>query len=87
MSTATETKKLLTYEVEVSSEKCHGCRKCVEICPKQCHVIEANSHKASLKEGYTCTGCQKCKKACAYRAITINPIMSPEWRILGVSIH
>ena len=87
MSTAPQTKKLLTYEVEVSSEKCRGCGKCVETCPKNCHILEEHLQKARLIADYVCTGCQKCKKACAYNAIAITPIMSAEWRILGVSIH
>ncbi len=55
--------------IEIDSERCISCSKCVEICPNQ--VIEVKS-SASVKDSENCTLCGLCKDVCPQDAIFLK---------------
>ncbi len=55
-----------TKQIQYFSEKCIGCRKCVEIC--NCHTILNGEHLINRNE---CTLCGKCVDNCPTQALTI----------------
>jgi len=64
---------LKTKYIQIESEKCKACWKCIENCSQ--HVIakvdifiHKHSHIDNSKE---CIGCLKCVKSCEYNAITV----------------
>jgi electron transport complex protein RnfB len=69
----------------VNSDKCVGCGKCLNVCPK--NIIEITTanvlalvycmsrDKGNISKNFcavSCIGCGKCLKACTYGAITIE---------------
>ena len=59
-------KKLSDLEIHVS-EKCTGCKKCVEVCFVK--TIEVHDTKAQINDN--CRGCGRCVDVCKFNAITI----------------
>ncbi len=53
-----------------SSEKCAGCGRCVEVCPRG--VFEMSDKKASITDRDLCMECGACAKNCEFGAITVN---------------
>ena len=61
--------------VEITDEKCVGCRRCVNVCPSG--ALEMDGRLAVLEEP-KCVGCFKCVEACGpYEAISIKRDPSP----------
>jgi len=57
--------------IEIDSQSCEACWKCISICPeKVLGKINILFHKHS-KISYPdkCTGCMKCVRVCEYKAI------------------
>ncbi|MBE8540216.1 DNA-directed RNA polymerase subunit D [Geoglobus acetivorans] len=57
-------------KVKVIEEKCTGCGKCFEICPK--NVFEEKDGKANVVNEYACSLCRDCIKVCEQDAIEIE---------------
>lgn len=62
--------------IEINSEKCKGCRLCVNECPRS--VIEISGHFnskgwqfASPARNEDCIGCKKCSTVCPDVCITV----------------
>jgi Fe-S-cluster-containing hydrogenase component 2 len=61
--------------VEITDEKCVGCRRCVNVCPSG--ALEMDGRLAVLEEP-KCVGCFKCVEACSpYDAISIKRDPNP----------
>ena len=58
------------FYVEIDSDKCQGCGKCVQVCPKS--LIEVVDGKARIEEPDRCDGLAGCIKRCTADAITIT---------------
>ena len=56
--------------LEYDSEKCNGCRKCVEVCPHQVFVME--NKRARLTDIDLCMECGACALNCEAGAITVD---------------
>lgn len=62
--------------VVINLEKCSGCRMCVEICPGNALMINADS-KPELKSGVEgmCMACGDCTAICPSEAICIDTFL------------
>lgn len=55
--------------IQIRSERCVGCGKCVEACPG--NLIKKNDQgKAEIKHIRDCWGCTSCLKECKFGAIS-----------------
>ena len=61
-------KYLKTITLELNSQKCIGCRMCVEVCPHQVFGFENN--KAFIKNKDHCMECGACDINCPVHAIS-----------------
>ena len=52
------------------TEKCIGCGRCMEVCPH--NVFVANGKKAQVKDKNQCMECGACAKNCPVNAITVD---------------
>lgn len=52
------------------SERCVGCGRCVEVCPRA--VFTMNGKKASVVDKDACMECGACARNCAYGAIEVS---------------
>lgn len=52
------------------SEKCAGCGRCVEVCPRG--VFEMQDKRAALIDKDLCMECGACAKNCEFGAISVN---------------
>ncbi len=53
-----------------ASEKCAGCGRCVEVCPRG--VFEMQDKRAALMDKDLCMECGACAKNCEFQAISVN---------------
>lgn len=65
-------------QIEVSNERCKGCRFCIEFCPK--HVMEESNafnskgyHPAYAARPEDCVNCGLCELLCPEFAIKVTP--------------
>lgn len=56
--------------LQLDSEKCIGCGKCVEVCPHR--VLKMVDRKASILEKDLCMECGACAKNCPANAIKVD---------------
>lgn len=52
------------------SEKCSGCGRCVEVCPRG--VFEMRDKRAAVTDRDLCMECGACEKNCDFGAISVN---------------
>jgi len=52
------------------SEKCAGCGRCVEVCPRG--VFEMLDKRAAITDKDLCMECGACAKNCEFGAISVN---------------
>jgi len=64
--------KYLTNVVtlEYFPDKCTGCRRCIEVCPRQ--VIEMRDKKAFILDRDRCIECGACANNCEYQALQVK---------------
>ncbi len=55
--------------IEIRSEKCIGCGRCLGICPGS--LIRLQRGKAEILRPERCWGCASCLKECPVQAITL----------------
>jgi DNA-directed RNA polymerase subunit D len=60
-------------KIEVLSEKCKDCAKCVDICPKKVLVMKEN--KVEVRDLLACNLCMDCVEACPQKP----PAIKVEW--------
>ena len=60
-------------KVEVPSEKCENCAKCVDICPKK--VLTMKDNKIEVRDLLACNLCRDCVKVCPQKP----PAIKVEW--------
>lgn len=71
----------VTAVVQITDEKCVGCRRCTQVCPSG--ALEMEGRLARLDES-KCVGCFKCVEACIpYDAISIRS--APDPRVLSTA--
>jgi len=51
-------------------EKCTGCRRCLEVCPRA--VFEMQDKKAHITDKDRCIECGACANNCQYEALSVN---------------
>ena len=56
--------------LQYSPEKCTGCRRCVEVCPRA--VFEIREKRAYIIDRDLCIECGACANNCEYEAIKVN---------------
>lgn len=56
--------------LEHDSERCTGCRKCVEVCPHQVFVMEEKKARIVDKDG--CMECGACALNCDFGALRVD---------------
>lgn len=56
--------------LKLDIEKCTGCKKCIEVCPRQVLVIR--ERKAAIADLDACIECGACQKNCAFDAIAVQ---------------
>jgi DNA-directed RNA polymerase subunit D len=60
-------------KIEVPSEKCKDCAKCVDICPKK--VLTMKENKVKVRDLLACNLCMDCVEACPQKP----PAIKVEW--------
>ncbi len=55
--------------LKLDKEKCTGCARCVEVCPRQ--VIAMGDKKAHIVDRDACIECGACQRNCAFGALTV----------------
>ncbi|MFQ6084219.1 MAG: HgcAB-like fusion protein [Candidatus Aminicenantia bacterium] len=61
------------FAVNVDSEKCTGCRTCIEVCPLGVHEIDEESKKSKIVSLEKCVQCTACVRQCPEGAIWTEP--------------
>jgi NAD-dependent dihydropyrimidine dehydrogenase PreA subunit len=56
--------------IDLRKDKCTGCKRCVEVCPRAVFTIRDN--KAEIVDRDLCIECGACQKNCAFGAITVK---------------
>lgn len=56
--------------LEYFPEKCTGCRRCIEVCPRQ--VFEIRDKKAIILDRDRCIECGACANNCEYEALDVE---------------
>ncbi|MDP2690618.1 MAG: mercury methylation ferredoxin HgcB, partial [Deltaproteobacteria bacterium] len=56
--------------LEYSADKCSGCGRCVEVCPRAVFVMLGK--KAAVVDRDACMECGACQRNCAYGAIKVD---------------
>ncbi len=56
--------------LKYTSEKCAGCGRCVEVCPRG--VFEMREKRAAITDRDLCMECGACAKNCEFGAIAVN---------------
>ena len=56
--------------LEYDPEKCTGCRRCLEVCPRT--VFEMRDKKARIIDKDRCIECGACANNCQYEALTVD---------------
>lgn len=56
--------------LKLNSDKCTGCKRCIEVCPRQVLIIK--DHKAEIINRDRCIECGACRQNCAYNTISVN---------------
>ncbi|UCG58817.1 MAG: 4Fe-4S dicluster domain-containing protein [Phycisphaerales bacterium] len=63
-------------KIVIDIERCKGCSLCVEVCPKDCITISAESNKIGYFPAKTanvdCTGCAMCAIVCPEAIIEVH---------------
>jgi len=57
-------------KIEIDSDKCIGCRACINVCPHA--VISINENIAFLANKDRCIECGACSKNCPTKAIDVE---------------
>jgi len=66
------------YEVIFDSEQCDGCRLCIEFCPKELLITDADKfnsrmlHYVIVIAPEDCVGCKQCERLCPTASIFIK---------------
>lgn len=70
-------------EIEILSDKCVGCGKCVANCP--CGVLNITNdgiHSyAAIENKDLCLGCKRCTRLCPNNAIKVKKSRKDRWAI------
>jgi ferredoxin len=56
--------------LELDREKCTGCGRCVEACPRGVFVMR--ERKAEIRDRDDCIECGACQRNCAFDAVTVS---------------
>ena len=56
--------------LKYNSEKCTGCRRCIEVCPRT--VFEMEDKKARITDKDRCIECGACANNCQYEALSVD---------------
>lgn len=56
------------------SDKCEGCGKCVEVCPREILVIGEGGGKVEVTDPTSCSLCKLCVRECDVGAIEVVPV-------------
>ena len=56
--------------LDLNSEKCIGCRMCLEVCPH--HVFKMEARKVQIQNRDGCMECGACARNCPVEAITVR---------------
>lgn len=60
----------------IVTEKCKGCRICIDFCPEGCITIDEKTKKAKIDYDY-CKGCLICVNECPFRAFVKEKDIEP----------
>jgi len=55
--------------LELNKEKCTGCGRCIEVCPRSVLVIRGR--KAEILDRDSCIECGACQKNCSFNAVSV----------------
>jgi ferredoxin len=56
--------------LELNGEKCTGCGRCIEVCPRR--VLRIQAHKVEIINRDMCIECGACQRNCAFDAISVK---------------
>jgi NAD-dependent dihydropyrimidine dehydrogenase PreA subunit len=56
--------------VLLDKEKCTGCGRCVEVCPRGIFILR--ERKAEIVDRDSCIECGACQKNCAFSAVSVS---------------
>lgn len=56
--------------LKLDTEKCNGCRMCVNVCPHEVFIMDLK--KAKIVNNDSCMECGACEKNCPFEAIEVK---------------
>ncbi|MFX1478853.1 MAG: HgcAB-like fusion protein [Promethearchaeota archaeon] len=65
--------KLQPYgQINITRNKCIGCRVCIEVCPRNLYVFNESDNKVDLRNPEKCINCNACVKRCLGYCLEIS---------------
>ncbi len=69
--------------LDLDSERCTGCGRCVEVCPHAVFAIQTtNGRKAEIRYRDSCMECGACAKNCPVQAVNVRAGVGCAWAIV-----
>lgn len=71
----------MEYLVEVNSELCIGCKACIDVCPRDCFIL--NTEGKSEMGSHLCHSCGHCISVCPEKAIKHRDFDDEEYPLIS----
>lgn len=71
--------------LSLDEEKCHGCGRCLEVCPHG--VFSLMDNRAQINDRDACMECGACRQNCPFGAIAVTSGVGCAYAILYGMLH
>ncbi len=71
----------MDYLIEVNNELCIGCEACIDVCPRDCFVL--NSEGKSVMGSHLCHSCGHCISVCPEKALSHRDFDEDEYPLIS----
>ena len=67
--------------LRIDEERCKGCRRCIEVCPRNVFILEAG--KSRITDPDRCIECGACEANCEFGAVRVKEGVGCAAAIIG----